>query len=494
MSDFPSTIGKYLSTSPLDAMQKQVGDMKQSYLQKPFPGIQSPSPGPLGAPMPTSNLDAAKQSAPSFQQAAGVPSLQAVTPGFNAQSEGAGAQAQINATPPVPTFQPYTPAPYPTPQFESVPERGPIPAPPGLASGLAALAGAIAPQFAGQLAATPLQAAKGVADQQFNDAWKAYEAKQAQDDELNRFAQSGYAVNNAAGMANNAGVNNQKDLEYRRGLTLAALQGNVEAARTANTLWPGYLDSVIRGQQAAATGESMLRSGRAGSADTAATEDARRWAQQEHDKAAALDQELREHIGSIAAQRANLLTSQGMENFRASMSQAGENQRQGNQLGMERTLEQMREAAAQKMFQMKIAPDPEDILKRSRTDYTTLQGAIDKDPTVQAAKAELVNLGTRANGLRYGQAPNADELRQIENQRAVQQGMLRRLSNRKWNEAVDAMHLNPSNRLPLDTNGEVITGSNSFAAPVLGPSPGTPAAPNVAPTVRRYDPRTGTLH
>lgn len=311
-----------LPPSPIQQMQQQIGTPMVGPGSAPPQGLP---PAPQSAP--TSTLQGLQQAAPLLQSATGVAPPVVMNPYLAASAEGANANAQIANMPTVPTYQPYTPAPYPTPQFAPIPERGPPPAVPGPIGAFSALASLFAGPYAGDVAASPLLASKAIGEQQYQDALQRYQAQEAQDVLRNGFAEAGYNVNNAAGIANNAGANSQAEQEYKQGLAIAALKGNAAAAQELQARYPGYISQVVAAQQAEAQAGNLERQGIAGTQATGAAQTQTNFDTEQAAQLHALQNRYQMFKEGLNAENLRFGQGQSGEMIRAMMAQIGENQR-----------------------------------------------------------------------------------------------------------------------------------------------------------------------
>jgi hypothetical protein len=208
---------------PNEALASAFGQMPPQ--QPAPPGMMGP---PYQPPAP-SPLDMLKQYATT---AASRPGSLDLAQAQNAGSlAGLQAQAAALAKVPLPAFTPYTPAPYPTPQFAPIPERQAPQSPPPAVSALAAIASLFAGPYAGQISASPLEASKALADQQYRDAYQRYEAQEAQKDELNRYALAAYQNNQGVDLQNLAGQRSAAEQAYDAALQNAGLAGKIGGAQ-----------------------------------------------------------------------------------------------------------------------------------------------------------------------------------------------------------------------------------------------------------------------
>src|ERR1019366_1252567 len=98
-----------------------------------------------------------------------------VVGGANALGEAANANAQVAGYPTMPAYQPMTAAPYPTPSFAPIPDRGPDQQVPGSIGAFSALASLFSGPYAGAINAAPLEASHALADQQYKDSLTRYQ-------------------------------------------------------------------------------------------------------------------------------------------------------------------------------------------------------------------------------------------------------------------------------------------------------------------------------
>lgn len=146
------------------------------------------------------------------------------------------AQADVIKNHPTPQYNVPDLPPLPERQYADIPNR-PAPGFDPLSSGLAALAGLVDPQRAGQYGTAPMQAAMGVADQQYQDRLRNYELATQQLNQQYQDAMTGYNANVAhnqqvaAAQYQNAMAANQQGLQSGN---LDALSGN--STEQANTL------------------------------------------------------------------------------------------------------------------------------------------------------------------------------------------------------------------------------------------------------------------
>ncbi len=163
-----------------DLMKMLSQPVPQAYNQgAPDPNLPA---GPGGTPQfaPGSLLGA--QQAASNTAASGPNSADVAAVQGAAQQQGAAAQqAVLNQTKPDEKdyqWENYQAPPMPERQTVPIPQRG-APRTDPMSAILAAIAGFISPQAAGEFGAAPLQAGNAVADQQYKDALQGYEARNA---------------------------------------------------------------------------------------------------------------------------------------------------------------------------------------------------------------------------------------------------------------------------------------------------------------------------
>ncbi len=274
----------------------------------------------------------------------------------NTAASLAGAQARQNAMPQVPAYQPFTPGALPTPQFAPVPERQAPATPSPWITGLAALAGAIAPRYAGQMGAAPLQAAQGVADQNFQDAWRAYQAREAQADELNKYALLNAQTANAAGERNNEGANNHALMVYKAAVDAATNAGDTARLQALAAQFPTLNDNLIAAQNAGVdVGQAQ------GNIQTAL--------QQQQQRMAAAQQDFENRFGLFRAQSGNLLDA-------AKMAQQAEEFRQGQAFQGGQTDKELATRKAMQQSQFAYEDTAQDKEQRSKVSLATLQFAL----------------------------------------------------------------------------------------------------------------------
>jgi hypothetical protein len=228
-------------SAPASGLTTPNPELAKAFGQAPAPDVMPdglygpPNLGPR--PPAPSALDLLQQ----FNQAAAQRPGQLDTVAASNAGTLADLQAQQKALAAItpPTFTPYTPAPYPTPQFAPVPTMQPQPATPTGPALLAALAGLIAPMHAAEFAAAPLQAGAAIQKAQNEDAWRQYQATEAQKDEFYRNAVAAYNNQQAIDLQNRAGQQSIADQLYQAALVNAKLTGGVAGAQaTGNALAP----------------------------------------------------------------------------------------------------------------------------------------------------------------------------------------------------------------------------------------------------------------